>query len=424
MDARRQLAQLVDRQARVDERLVERRQGGVRVALPLPARDLEAEQERDEPLLRPVVEVTRQAAALGVAGLDDAGARGPQRLDLRAQLDLEPPVLERERGGCRGVAQQLRALAQAAVVDQRPRGDVRGHARLARPGQHQRPASEIDVPSALGHAVRDRQRRVAERVAERVLRRPGVSREPVDQARDRGGAEEAAPHQARKERERQQGERGQEEHLRDPAPHVELLRGVGDRAERHDQRAEPEHRLEAAPLHRARRAPALGDEHERTRDHHELGQRLGGREGGGDVGFARDPQQVARAGTAGAVVVEPEQQRRQLEQRRDEVAGADHEPLGHGLEAARREGQQEMHEDRQDERVGQHAHQPRQRRVRELQPGRQGDQADRDHQHAGAAIRPPQRHVGADGDEPPGERDAQVADAAAAGRQPLGVARE
>ena len=49
---------------------------------------------------------------------------------------------------------------------------------------------------------------------------------------------------------------------------------------------------------------------------------------------------------------------------------------------------------------------------------------DRDHQHARAAIRPPQRHVGADGDEPPGERDAEVADAAAAGRQPLGVARE
>ena len=167
MDARRQLAQLVDRQARIDERLVERRQGGVGVALPLPARDLEAEQERDEPLLRPVVQVARQAAALGVAGLDDAGARRPQRLDLRAQLDLEPPVLERERGGGRGVAQQLRALAQAAVVDQRPRGDVRGHARLARPGQHQRPAPEIDVPSTLGHAVGDRQRRVAERVAER-----------------------------------------------------------------------------------------------------------------------------------------------------------------------------------------------------------------------------------------------------------------
>ena len=245
-----------------------------------------------------------------------------------------------------------------------PAGDGRGHPRLAGPGQHQRPAAEVDVPSPVGHAVGDRQRRVAERVAQRRLRRPGVSREPVDQARDRRGAEEAAPHQAREERERQQGERGQEEHLRDPGAHVELLRGVGDRAERHDHRAEPEHRREAAPLRpRLAARQRWATTHERARDHHELGQRLGGREDGGDVGLARDPQQVARAGAAGAVVVEPEQQRRQLQQRRDDVAGADHEPLGHRLEAARRERQQEVHEHGQDERVGQHAHQPRQRGV-------------------------------------------------------------
>ena len=120
MDPGRQLAQLLDRRAGVGERVVDRRAGRVGIGLPLPARGLEAEHERDEPLLRAVVEVARQAAALGVAGLDDAGARGAQRLELRAQLDLEPAVLERERGGAGGVAQQVGRLAQAAVVDQRP----------------------------------------------------------------------------------------------------------------------------------------------------------------------------------------------------------------------------------------------------------------------------------------------------------------
>jgi hypothetical protein len=38
-------------------------------------REPQRERERDEPLLRAVVEVALQPAALGIAGLDDAGAR-------------------------------------------------------------------------------------------------------------------------------------------------------------------------------------------------------------------------------------------------------------------------------------------------------------------------------------------------------------
>ena len=52
------------------------------------------------------------------------------------------------------------------------------------------------------------------------------------------------------------------------------------------------------------------------------------------------------------------------------------------------------------------------------------DEPEGDHQHPRTAVRAPQRHVGADGDEAPRQRDAEVADAAAAGRQSLRIARE
>ena len=48
----------------------------------------ERERERDEPLLRAVVEVALQPAALLVRGLDDPRARGAQLLDAGAQLGL------------------------------------------------------------------------------------------------------------------------------------------------------------------------------------------------------------------------------------------------------------------------------------------------------------------------------------------------
>ena len=58
-----------------------------------PARDLDVEHERDEPLLGAVVEVALDLAPGVVGGLDDAGARGaqlggPGRLDLVAQQRL------------------------------------------------------------------------------------------------------------------------------------------------------------------------------------------------------------------------------------------------------------------------------------------------------------------------------------------------
>ena len=95
------------------------RSATLRLAVPALAQQLQVDQQRHEPRLRAVVEVAAEAAALGVAGLDDARPRGPQGLQLGAQLDLEPVVLEREPGGPRGGAQQLRVLLQRGLVDER-----------------------------------------------------------------------------------------------------------------------------------------------------------------------------------------------------------------------------------------------------------------------------------------------------------------
>ena len=74
---------------------------------------------RDEPLLRAVMEVAAETAALAVARLDDPRARVAQRLDLRAQLDLEALVLQRQRGApSRRPA--ARVLASAAAWTSTP----------------------------------------------------------------------------------------------------------------------------------------------------------------------------------------------------------------------------------------------------------------------------------------------------------------
>ena len=68
-------------------------------------REPQRERERDEPLLRAVVEVALQAAALGVLRLDEAGARGPDLLevplalgDVDAAEELLRPVVEPDEG--------------------------------------------------------------------------------------------------------------------------------------------------------------------------------------------------------------------------------------------------------------------------------------------------------------------------------------
>ena len=93
--------------------------GAVRLRAELRAGELQREPEREQPLLRAVVEVALEPPPLLVAGADDAGSRGAQLGELRAQLRLQPLVLEREPGGRAGRGEQRAPLEQRGVVDER-----------------------------------------------------------------------------------------------------------------------------------------------------------------------------------------------------------------------------------------------------------------------------------------------------------------
>ena len=56
------------------------------------------QRDRDESLLRAVVQVALEPAPLCVAGGDDALARGAQLGELALGLRLQPRVVERDRG--------------------------------------------------------------------------------------------------------------------------------------------------------------------------------------------------------------------------------------------------------------------------------------------------------------------------------------
>ena len=76
----------------------------------------ELQRERDQPLLRAVVQVSLEPSPLGLRNLDDARARPPQLLHPRAQLGLETPVLERDARRCDDRVQKRRLVLQRGVV--------------------------------------------------------------------------------------------------------------------------------------------------------------------------------------------------------------------------------------------------------------------------------------------------------------------
>ena len=75
MDAARELAQLLERERQLLRRAREHLGGASRIGLDSRLRHPQRQGERDEPLLRAVVEVPLEAPALGRLGLDDARAR-------------------------------------------------------------------------------------------------------------------------------------------------------------------------------------------------------------------------------------------------------------------------------------------------------------------------------------------------------------
>ena len=181
VDAARDLAQLL-------QRGVELARGQVSAARPpccrrarLPAIRRRTTRERDEPLLRAVVEVALELAAGGVAGFDDPGARGAQVAQAGAQVGLQALVLERDPGGGGDGADQLaaRPASEASWISAAtgvPSRSTNVATRPASAGSCERLAVGADVGLVLGHPVGELERRVAQRAGERVPQRAGLGR--------------------------------------------------------------------------------------------------------------------------------------------------------------------------------------------------------------------------------------------------------
>ena len=84
VDAVREVAQLLHRFLEIEADLVEHRLGLLGIGVGDLAGEAHADRERHEVLLRAVVQVAFDAAALGVGGLDDAGAGRAQLVGLAA----------------------------------------------------------------------------------------------------------------------------------------------------------------------------------------------------------------------------------------------------------------------------------------------------------------------------------------------------
>ena len=113
------LPEVGDRRSDLRDDLIERRRENSRFAgqAQLETPDLHA--ERDEALLRPVVEVALEPTALLVAGLDDACARSLDLGELDPYLDAEARHLDRERGGGEDAIEQVATFEQRRIVQQR-----------------------------------------------------------------------------------------------------------------------------------------------------------------------------------------------------------------------------------------------------------------------------------------------------------------
>jgi hypothetical protein len=231
-----------------------------------PLEQPQLQRQGDQPLLRAVVQVPLEPAALGLRRLDHPRPRAVQLLQSGLQLGLQPAVLERDPRRRADAVQQLGFVAQRRVVQQ-------GRHRLPGPLDHGRHeggagAGQLDRrPVAVGprpprrQPVGDDERRVAQRTRDQLLQ---VVRRAVAQPHDE--VTDAGPGQPRVEEAREERERCE-----------------ADEAERHKPKD-----LETGQRERAR---------DEQRTHHDEGDAEREREHRGraprprTVGVQPDPQQ-------------------------------------------------------------------------------------------------------------------------------------
>ncbi len=172
MDAVRELSQLGDRPAQLGLGLVEvRRKLLFLIGSELPPQETQREREPDEALLSAVVEVALEAAAFGVARLNDAGTRGAEILELHASFGLQALVLKRQARRRRDFLDELRVVEEVGPVEQHCDGAAVANERRRRTSPH---AGDVDyapagvrVP-ALTHRVGDLEPGITKRSGEPV----------------------------------------------------------------------------------------------------------------------------------------------------------------------------------------------------------------------------------------------------------------
>jgi hypothetical protein len=172
-DAAGELAQLLDRLGQTRDHRVQRRlclSPACLVELVLDVAELEA--ERDEALLRSVVEVALEAAALLVGRGDDPGPRLLDLSQLAADLDPEPGDLDREPRVQDHRVEQARRLEQRGVVEDgrelqltAPDGRSAGWSRRQLGHQASR---RVGVNLVVGQPEEELQARVRSRLGEHV----------------------------------------------------------------------------------------------------------------------------------------------------------------------------------------------------------------------------------------------------------------
>ena len=151
------------------------------------AGETEREGEADEALLGAVVEISFEPAPLGVAGLDDARARGAQRRELSPSFRLQPLVLERETGGGSDLLDECRVVEQPRPVREKCHFATSLDDRCDLTLQLHRPSARIDESIVL-ERVDELERGVVQRSREGIPEGSGSRGgcEFDDETRERG----------------------------------------------------------------------------------------------------------------------------------------------------------------------------------------------------------------------------------------------
>ena len=145
----------------------------------LSAHQPEPEQQADKSLLRPVVEVALEPAALGVPRLDDTRPRSPQIFLLRPQARLKTFILEREARRRSDLVDELGVVEQAGTMDENGHRPALSNERCRRAstlrGDVDDPSIRVDV-AVLADRVGDGECGVTDDAGKCIAQTAGANR--------------------------------------------------------------------------------------------------------------------------------------------------------------------------------------------------------------------------------------------------------